>query len=350
MRRSLVGAAVAGAALLALPVTAHAAENDVRTVSLPFLWPRAELDDVAPDGSGGVWIGGGHGAYCVPWIDHCALYSAGNPVVRRWTGSSWREYPINGWTGNGLISRVVSGAGQTWIGGNAYDSGYLEYLGVFDGTSFQKVDNPSNAAVGMLSTGPAGTWVTQAVSPDSDKPRLLRRDGSTWRGFDVPDRRAYINDVQGLSATDAWAVGARPGEDGTGWRSAVARFDGTSWTWVTAPDISSDYNGISKVVPLGPDDVWVTAGSRLAHWDGTAWTEIAGPGGGIADFAVDGSGTFWAATPYAETERLHRYSGGSWQAVAVPAGTRLNDITATGASTVWGVGRKNDDPVAVSNL
>jgi hypothetical protein len=345
-----VSAAVAGAALLALPVTAHAAETSVHTVSLPFFWPRAELDDVAPDGSGGVWIAGGQGAYCVPWIDYCALYSAGNPVVRRWTGSSWREYPINGWTGNGVIARVVSGAGQTWIGGNAYDSGFIDQLFVFDGSSFQKVDKPSATAVGMLSTGPAGTWVTQAAHPDSDQPRLLRRDGSGWRGFDVPDRRTIINDVQGVSATDVWAVGQRPGEDGTGRRPAVARFDGTSWTWAAAPDATSDSNGVTRVLPVGPDDVWATVGSGLAHWDGTAWTSVAGPGRGIADLTVDGTGTLWAATPYSDGGQLYRYAGGSWQAVAVPSGTQLYDITATGTSTIWGVGRANDVPVAVSTF
>lgn len=341
-------AAVAGAVLLPLPVTAHAAENDVRPVSLPFLWPRAELDDVAADGAGGVWVGGGQGAYCVPWIDYCALYSAGNPVVRRWTGSSWREYPINGWTGNGLIGRVASGAGRTWIGGDATDSGYFRYLAVFDGSSFQRVESPSAASVGMLSTGPAGTWITQAVGPDSAEPRLLRRDGDAWRAFDVPGHDAFISDVQGLAPDDAWAVGARRGEDGTGWRPAVARFDGAAWTWTTPPDLGSEYPGITKVVPVGPDDVWVMAAGGLAHWDGSGWTVIDGPGR-IADLAVDGTGTPWVVTAYYDGGTLHRYSGGTWQPVALPAGTRLNDIAVTGTSTIWGVGRADDAPVVVSS-
>ncbi|TDD84042.1 hypothetical protein E1293_13545 [Actinomadura darangshiensis] len=347
MRRSLVSAAVAGAALLALPLTAHAADNDVHTVPLPFLWPRAELDDVAPDGSGGVWIGGGQGAYCVPWIDTCALYSAGNPVVRRWTGSSWREYAINGWTGNGLIAKVVSGAGQTWLGGSAYDSGYVDQLFTFDGSAFQKVGTPSSASVRLFTTGRPGTWIAQAVYPDSDQPRLLRRDGSTWRGFDVPDRRTIIDDVQGLSETDVWAVGARPGEDGTGRRPAVAHFDGTSWTWAAAP---SGSKGITRVLPVGPDDVWATLDNELAHWDGTAWTAVDGPADQIADLTADGTGTLWASTPYDEGDRLFRYAGGSWQAVAVPSGMDLWDITATGTSTIWGVGRANDAPAAVSTF
>ncbi len=343
-------AAAVGAALLALPVTAHAAEGDVHSVSLPFFWPRAELDDVAPDGAGGVWIGGGQGAYCVAWIDYCALYSAGNPVVRRWTGTSWKEYPINGWTGNGLIARVVSGGGQTWIGGGAYDSGYLDRLFVFDGSAFKKVDKPSTSAVSMLSTGPGGTWVAQAAYPDGTQPRLLKREGSTWTGRDLPDIRTIVNDVQGTSASDVWAVGSRPSESGSGpWRPVVAHFDGTSWTMAPTPALPSDVTSIGQVLPLGPDDVWAVAGYHLAHWDGDDWTVSPAPGP-VTDLAADGSGTLWAATPYGEEARLYRLSGGAWQAVAVPAGTRLTDITATGSSTIWGVGRANDAPVAVSNF
>ncbi|MFB4312135.1 hypothetical protein [Actinomadura sp. GTD37] len=349
MSRSLVTAALAGAVLLALPVTAHAAEGGVHAVSLPFLWPRAEIDDVAPDGAGGVWIGGGQGAYCVPWIDSCGLYSAGNPVVRRWTGSSWKEFPINGWTGNGLIGRVVSGGGQTWLGGGAYDSGYLDQLFVFDGTAFQKVDKPSASSVGMLSTGPGGTWVSQAVFPDGTQPRLLKREGSGWTARDLPDIRTVVDDVQGTGATDVWAVGSRPSESGTGpWRPVVARFDGTAWTWAPTPALPSGVTNIAEVLPLAPDDVWVAAADHVAHWDGDGWTVTASPGP-VSDIAVDGSGTLWAATPYGAEGRLYRLSGGAWQAVAVPAGTALTDITATGASTIWGVGRANDAPAAVSN-
>jgi hypothetical protein len=347
MRRYLVTAAFAGAALLALPVTAHAAENDVHTVPLPFFWPRAELDDVAPDGAGGVWIAGGQGAYCVPWIDHCALYSAGNPVVRRWTGSSWKEYPINGWTGNGVMARVETGGGQTWAG--AYASDYLDQLFVFDGSSFQKVDKPSAASFGMLSASAAGTWITQAVYPDSDEPRLLRRDGSSWTDMDLPDRRTIVADVRGVSATDVWAVGRHLGDAGSPQYPIVAHFDGSSWTWMPTPALPEGVTGIGRVVPLGPDDVWVVAWGHLAHWDGIGWTAVTAPGA-VTDLIADGSGTLWASTPYSDGDKLHRYNGGTWQPVAVPAGTVLSAITATGASTIWGVGRANDAPVAVSDF
>ncbi|TDB97755.1 hypothetical protein [Actinomadura sp. 7K534] len=356
MRLRSALAAIAGAALLALPVTAHAAGKDVHTVPLPFLWPRTELKDVASDGAGGAWIAGRQGVVCVVWVDRCALFSAGNPVVRRWTGSSWREYPINGWKGNGPIEQVTSGAGRTWIAGEAADNGYIPFLAEFDGSSFQRVETPSSASVEMLSTGPAGTWIAQADDPNQGAPRLYRRDGAAWQAFDLPGGDAYISDVQGIAPDDAWAVGARQAEDPFTYHPAVARFDGTSWTWTTPPDIGAQYPGITKVVPLGPDDVWASGRGRFAHWDGTSWTVIDGPLSGNPDrqllgFAVDGAGTVWAAMhPSTAAGNLYRRTGGTWESVAVPAGVTLGGVAVTGASTMWGVGRANDAPVAVSDF
>lgn len=266
--------------------------------------------------------------------------------MRRWTGSDWTEYPVHGWTGNGFIGRVASGAGRTWIGGVEQGASGPTRLFEFDGASFRKVATPSAATIGVLSTGPAGTWITQDVAAGSDEPHLLRRDGDAWTDAGLPDPEARINDVQALSATDVWAVGSRPTADDGERRPAVARFDGTAWTWLPEPGIPSS-NAVEQVVPLAPDDVWVYSNVHLAHWDGSAWTTIDAPGGSIADIAVDGSGTLWAATPYSDGAALSRYTGGSWQPVTAPAGARLHDVAAVGTSTIWGVGRANDAPIVV---
>ncbi|TDC90781.1 hypothetical protein [Actinomadura sp. 7K507] len=347
MRRIFASAAIAGAALLALPVTAHAVEhaveNDVHTVPLPFFWPRAELNSVASDDAGGVWIAGGQGAYCVLWDFSCVLYSAGNPVVRRWTGSSWTEYPLNGWTGNGMIERVATGAGQTWIGGGR--GNFYEYLAVFDGASFQKVDRPSSASVGMLSTGPAGTWITQPVSPDSDEPHLLRRDGDAWADMDLPDRRTGVNDLQARTATDVWVAGSRRGADGTGRYPALLHFDGASWTPAALPDLPGE-QWLGLVRPAGENELWVAGAHHLAHRDGDGWTVIPGPENlRIEDLAIDGSGTPWVTLG---NHDLYRYAGGAWQPVALPAGG-LFDITFAGPSTLWGVGYA-DGPAVMSDF
>ncbi|MFD0689776.1 hypothetical protein [Actinomadura fibrosa] len=352
MKRSLACAVAAATVLLSAPATAHADEGALTSVSLPFLWPRAELDDVAADASGGVWVGGAQGAYCVAWVDHCALFSNGNPVLRRWEGSSWREYPLNGWTGQGQIGAITTSGGETWIaGGSIGSSGYHDYLARFDGTAFQRVDRPSEAHLNMISTGPAGTWVAQVTGAGDPAPRLQKRTGSTWTGYALPF--AIVSDLQARSATDAWAVGGSLTASGT--TPAVAHYDGTSWTSVTPPPVPAGSNDeLVKVVPVGANDVWALTWKYLTHWNGTGWTLIPLPTG-IArggDLAVAANGTVWVAPANYGTSTPYLYSAGSWRAATLPAGLNLYDITAVpGTSTIWGVAHKGtfSDPVALKN-
>jgi len=346
-RRSFARAAVVGAlaagSLTAQP--AHAAPGDMHSASLPFLWSRSELLDVASDGTG-AWVAGYQGAYCVVWVDHCGLYSSGNPVVRRWTGSTWKEHPIQGWSGQGQIGAVATGSGETWIaGGTIADADYYDYLARFDGSAFQKVDKPSGESLKMLSTGPAGTWVAQIAAPN--EPELFHRTGSTWTPAAIPDE-LNVADLQARTATDVWAVGRRQATDGSA--PAAAHFDGTTWSKVQAPDVSDEF---LRVLPVAANDVWAITRKSLAHWNGTSWTltPLPDPVDRGADLARDGSGNLWVARGhYPVKGTLLRYTNGSWQEVAVPAGTLITDVATTpSTSTVWGVGRKDDNAVAVNN-
>jgi hypothetical protein len=342
--RAAVVAALAAGSLTVQPARA-AAPGDLHSVSLPFLWSRSELLDVAADGTG-AWIAGFQGAYCVPWIDHCGLYSSGNPVVRRWTGSGWKEYPIQGWSGQGQIGAVSTSANETWIaGGTIADSDYYDYLARFDGTAFQKIAMPSSNTLNMLSTGPAGTWVAQIPSVGSGDPRLFHRTGSTWTPAAIPADMS-VNDLQARTATDVWVVGWRQATGGNA--PAAAHFDGTTWSSVEAPVVNDEF---LKVLPLAANDVWALSHKSLAHWNGTSWTltplpEAVDRG---PDLARDGTGSLWVSRGHYPVEgTLLRYTNGSWQEVAVPEGTQITDV-ATSASTVWGVGRKGDQSSAVNN-
>ncbi|MFB4295169.1 hypothetical protein [Actinomadura sp. NTSP31] len=338
MKRVLAAAVATAAVLASLPAPALAAAPELRTVSLPFLWPTARLHDVTADGTGGVWIGGVQGKYCLRWGDLCPVYYDGNPVVRRRVGSSWQEYPISGWTGQGEITRIVSGAGETWIAGTN------SYMARFDGSAFQKVAGPTGSA-SVIATGPAGTFAEAWVSDSVE--RLFKRTGDTWTPVDVPGVDS-VADLQALTATDAWAVGYK---DGLQQVPAVAHFDGTVWKNVPLPPVTEN-DWFRKVVPVAANDVWGITAKRLAHWNGTAWTYIAAPAGypDLGDLTVDASGTPWVA-PEASAppeDPPYRYSGGKWEKVTIPAGTEVYDLAAVPGG-VWGVGRQGDDNPAALN-
>ncbi|WP_460363994.1 hypothetical protein [Actinocorallia lasiicapitis] len=336
MKRALAIVATT-AALVSLPGPAFAAAPELRTVPLPFLWPQAGLLDVTADGAGGVWVGGMQGGYCLRWADHCWLYSAGNPVVRRWVGTSWEEYPLNGWTGQGQISQVASSAGETWItGGPNAAGGSNVYAARFDGSAFQKVAIPAEH-FGMLATSAAGTFVT--AFDGSGEQLLLKRTGGTWTEVQIPGMR-YARDIQGLSATDVWAVGTREAE------ATFAHFDGTAWTNVPLPAGTSGWS--EKVVPVAANDVWAITQGNLMRWNGSVWTLIPSPPEitVFSDLTVDASGTPWVAAVAEGTgTRPYRYIGGVWEAVTVPSGATVHDVASVPGG-IWGVGWRNDAPAA----
>ncbi|TDC90782.1 hypothetical protein [Actinomadura sp. 7K507] len=362
MRRSLASAAIAVAAVLSVPatlsapMTAHAAEPEAQEVPLPFLWARSELHDVAVTGPDDVWAAGVQGVFCLPYYEQCVIDLEGNPVVRRWTGTSWTGYPLNGWTGNGPIEHVTSAAGETaagetWIAGRGRTGDVWQgYVARFDGSSFQKVATPSGR-VERISTGAAGTWLAERAAVWTGRHSLYKRTGSTWTGVELPAEIHTITDVQARTATDVWLVGARAAEAGTPGRlPAAAHFDGTSWTGVPPPELPADVedHGFVKVVPVGPDDVWAITTEFLTHWDGDDWTVVRIPEESwrSRDLVVDASGVPWVAMP-ASPSYLFRYVDGAWQDVPTAA-VGLHAIAAVpGTSTIWGAGAKGNDAAAV---
>ncbi|QFG25338.1 hypothetical protein [Actinomadura sp. WMMB 499] len=344
MRRSFIGLALAASLVVAgVPGTARAAETGWGAVPLPFLWPDAALSEVVPDGEGGVWVGGHQGAYCVPVvIIGCVARSDGNPVVRRRTGTSWTEYPINGWTGTGPINRIASAAGETWIAeiGIWWET---DFLARFDGSAFQKVELPPGFQLDAVGTGTGGTWIA-GFTDDEQEPRLFRRTGGTWTAVDLPTGMVKVTHLQASrDGTTMWAAGLGPSAV-----RAAARFDGTSWTSVPPAPV---VNAFSAIVPLAGDDVWAATATALVHWDGHAWTDFPFPDdyplrGYFEDLAVDTSGTVWVT---GGDRWLHRYRDGAWTRVEFgPSyGLVLSGLTTVPeTNTVWAVGREGSGALA----
>ncbi|WP_019633139.1 hypothetical protein [Actinomadura atramentaria] len=341
-RQILALAASAGAAVALVPAPARAdAPAPYRSVGLPFLWPQNSLWDVAASAPDGVWISGAQGAYCVQWMPMtpCNPSSFGNPVVRRWTGSGWKEYPIDGWSGDRVIYSVSTGGGETWIAGGPNDR---RYAARFDGTAFRRVALPTSVPAALLEAGPAGVFETELTY--AANPPIHRWTGSGWTAQPLPSGFTYAADVQSVVPGEAWAVGLgqRTGDRDV---PGVARFDGSAWRTVALPDsLVGTHEAFVKVAPVGPGEIWVAGTSVLAHLKDGVWTVVprpAGTSGPFTDVDVDASGTPWAlvgrtdpwdAVPY-------RYAGGSWQAVGVPAASKFSVQTVVpGTTTAWAVG------------
>ena len=179
---------------------------------------------------------------------------------------------------------------------------------------------------------------------------VLHNDGSTWKG-QTSGTTATLEDVQGSSATDVWAVGYTGSDLNAAGRSpVVVHFDGSGWTKLAAvPE--------GAVTPRGvwansPTDVWIV-GSRYdaslgttsnqegfrAHYNGQAWTMETNPSyprniwGSAADdlYVVKSSA------------HVSHYAAGAWASEVMTHGF-CTDIWGTSATDIWVVGWDNGDP------
>ncbi|MEV5827600.1 hypothetical protein AB0L25_18725 [Spirillospora sp. NPDC052242] len=334
--------AAAAVAIVALaPVSAVHAEAPpaaLRDVPLPFLWPRAGVSSVAAVSDTEAWISGRQGQIGE---------SAGNPVVRRRVGSQWKEYPLEGWSGNGAVWQVVAHGGEVWAWGVQDDERL--YLARFDGTAFRPVAPPPGVAYAYgtrMWAGPAGVWIQIEVrgGPDGRQllPALFRRVGDAWVADPVArPLQDGLADVQARSATDAWAGSCRYDTATARMDSLVLRWNGSAWT--TLPPLPTE-RCVASVAPAADGTVWALTWDALYRWDGETWT-AAPP----AD-ALDGHGekvrldkdgnplvVLDRASIYGSAPLL-RYAGGAWRTFTTPVETWVHDVSVAPSGRIWAKG------------
>lgn len=332
-------AAVAVAVVALAPVSAVHAETQpaaLRDVPLPFLWPRAGVHSVAAVSDTEAWIAGRQGQ---------VGDSVGNPVVRRRMGSQWKEYPLNGWSGNGGISEVVAYGGEVWAWG--VQGGEKVYLARFDGRAFQPVALPADATYAYdtrLWAGPAGVWLQITVRGPSEHHflrALYRRVGDVWQAdpgaSSLPEGLA---DFQARSATEAWAGGCRYNAAVQSQESVAVRWNGTAWT--TLPPLPTQYC-VASVAPAADGTVWALTWDTLYRWNGQTWT--AAPAGAFDGYGkkvrLDEDGNplvvLSRAFLYGPAPLL-RYAGGAWQTFTTPIEAWAHDVSVAPSGQIWVAG------------
>lgn len=310
----------AGSVALLLPATPAQAAGEWHEVPLPPLWPSNFINELAAAAPDSVWIGGGQGSFCIPgWKPYsCALSSPGNPVVRRWDGGQWREYPLRDLPPNvGPIDDVGASGGEVWVHSHV-QLDYPEYLARFDGTAFQKVPLPAERTV-SLSVNPAGVWLKNSSQ--------YRWNGSGWTVTPMPAGiRGISGDVQAISANEAWGLGV-----GTGREYFLVRWDGTSWTKVADLPMTGEWDAYSGdgIAITGPGEVWALqqrpqeAASRIYRWADGAFTEHS-PSfpTQLNSLRVDGQGALFASGYIAMSPKAAgtlRFTGADWVTEPAPA-------------------------------
>jgi hypothetical protein len=107
-----------------------------------------------------------------------------------------------------------------------------------------------------------------------------------WNGSVLTDdltvATSLLRDVWAASPNDVWAVG--PGS----WHR-----DASGWTKVTTPLFITDFNPLTALWRLAPNDVIASTAGELVRWDGSAWSEL--PPALPATTAIDVVGIYAAS-------------------------------------------------------
>ena len=130
--------------------------------------------------------------------------------------------------------------------------------------------------------------------------RAVRWNGSTWTSLPPPNPGyAGLYAVEAIAPDNVWVAG-RVNTDIDGMQPYIAQFNGTSWRRVATPPIIGG-GELSDIVALSPTNILAigTGGSGgrsiVLHWNGSTWTQETAPDAVyLKGAAAVGPNTFWA--------------------------------------------------------
>jgi hypothetical protein len=193
-----------------------------------------------------------------------------------------------------------------------------------------------STASGLSFDGTADGWLVGSIPQQpgysnlGKAPLTERWNGSTWSAVTAPDTKFYddtLNAVAALSPTNAWAVGQHKR---TGFKSPVTPFvlhwNGSSWSEVATPTLAFTRASLSAIAAVSASDIWAvgttfTGGPLIEHWNGAAWSVMNGPtvtGGSLTGVSATGPNDVWAVGSVSARTLVEHWNGTAWAVVASP--------------------------------
>jgi hypothetical protein len=351
-RRLLVAALAVALTLITFMTTAAAEAQSWRHVPVPTqVRPQAGLNEAVALGPDRAWVVG---------ADAVGREAPGFPLVLRWDGTAWQRQnlPGIGWQGE-LLSVAATSPAAVWAVGR--DSAGGARLLRYDGTAWRESRAPRGVLLTRVVSGGGETWL---IGSRDGAQALLRWDGRAWRDVPVPPGAVYGLHI--LAADDVWAAG----EASSG--AAVSHWDGQTWQQTIVDGFPR--SAVGSVLAVSPTEVWAggTAGfvggpvgrpipPLLVRFDGHEWSHVTVPTdfGGITSLAPTTSGELgWIAVarsqkwgppgstpPLVPGPDFLAWNGQSFSEYSEPAVAGEGDsrtlrlAPVPGTSTVWSVGR-----------
>ncbi|HUX74964.1 MAG TPA: hypothetical protein VMV25_13870 [Steroidobacteraceae bacterium] len=176
-----------------------------------------------------------------------------------------------------------------------------------------------------------------------------------------PGHDDYLQAVQSLSPSNAWAVGyycsASCGKSAEVDRSLILHWNGTAWSRVPSPNAGTQ-DTLFGVTAVSAGDAWAAGTSfssakgfrpLILHWNGKAWSNDSPAVAGVFQVSAifaESAADAWAvgsriSGPTIATLILH-WNGKTWSKVTSPSPSRsrnsLYGVSAVSRTDAWAVG------------
>jgi hypothetical protein len=262
--------------------------------------------------------------------------------ILHWNGTNWLQVasPNPSSIDDELYGVGADSASDAWAVGTYYSAPAYETLILhWNGTAWTMVASPNpssehNSLEAVSADSASDAWAAGATyntTTDSYDTLILHWNGSAWTRVASPNPSpgSALSGVSADSASDAWAVG------NTDKGALILHWNGSAWTKVASPHPSLHGSYLAGVSAVSRNDVWAVGGytnhttgveeTLILHWNGSAWTKVASPSVSSSNnhleaVSADSSGDAWAAG-YAEstttigayTRLLLHWNGTSWR-------------------------------------
>ncbi len=291
-----------------------------------------------------------------------------NTLIVHWNGTTWSQVPSPNpsSTVNELYDVSVRSGTDAWAVGWYLDDATHRSRRLilhWDGTIWSQVPSPNPRLGGILlgisARSARDAWAVGVEYPGRGKDSLiLHWDGSSWSRSTGPEVNV-LHRVCAISATDAWAIGAR-----SRW---FLHWDGTRWSKVVSHSPSTIVWGLTA---LSKTDAWAVGFHTndvgaywpvALHWGGARWSRITTPTTGRILLAVSGTrprnvwavGDVGAVRTKLKTVAYH-WDGSAWSTVKTPnpssTANSLYDVSARSGTDAWAVGSYYDESTGVGSV
>ena len=224
--------------------------------------------------------------------------AAAAPACEAWTGV---QPPDPGGTGNEnvLAGVAVVSPCDTWAVGFFLTPGVFQTLIVhWNGASWKQVPSPNpgtnDSLDAVAATSATNVWAVGEFSNGpgtGNRTLILHWNGTSWKQVRSPHPGGPGNDsllqgVRALSARDAWAVGDF--FNGTADQTLALHWNGSSWRQVRTPNPSASHDELTSVTTVSARNAWAvgfdTRGGAnqtlILHWNGSSWRQVPSPSPG----------------------------------------------------------------------